>query len=145
MTRIFKASALAVFAMTTAAPAFAAAHLDPSTMTCGEFNGLEMAEQDAIAVAVVADMNNDSDATIADNNGTATATDATEGTTQEESPTGTAATIAHSDGTATATTTVPAGDHMTRFSEEIDVLKRNCARNIDTMVTEAAAGGSGTR
>lgn len=145
MTHIFKASAIAALIATTAAPAFAAAHMDLNSMTCEMYNQLTGADRDKIAMMAIAELNNNSDATIADNNGTATATAPLEGEAAEESPTGSVATIAESNGTATATSTVAAGDDMSRFAEEVAVLNRTCSRNWDTMVLEAAAGQDGTR
>ena len=74
MTRFLKATAIAALAITTALPAFAAAHLDVNSMTCEAYNDLSGADRDKVALMVVADMANNSDATVADNNGTATAT-----------------------------------------------------------------------
>ena len=145
MTRLFKTTAIAALAMTTAMPVFAAAHLDVNSMTCSEYNDLSGGDRDKVALMVVADMTNNSDATIADNDGTATATAGAETTAAEESEAGSTATIADSNGTATATSTVGAGDDMARFAEEIKVLNLTCARNGDAMLTEAAAGMAGTK
>lgn len=145
MTRLFKSTAIAALALTTAMPAFAAAHLDVGSMTCEAYNELSGGDRDKVAMMVIADMNNNSDATIADNNGTATATDANEGVAQEESVAGSTTTVADNNGTATATSTVAAGDDLSRYAEEMRLLNRTCSRNWDAMVTEAAAGQSGTR
>jgi len=145
MTRFLKATAIAALAITTALPAFAAAHLDVNSMTCEAYNDLSGADRDKVALMVVADMANNSDATVADNNGTATATAPVEGTAAEESQAGTTDTVADNNGTATATSTVGGGDDLARYAEEIRVLNRTCSRNWDAMVTEAAAGMAGTR
>jgi hypothetical protein len=144
MTRFFKTTAVAALALTTAMPAFAATY-DISTMTCTDYKAAPEADQSAIALAAVMELSNSSDATIADNNGTATATAPLEGETAEESTTGSATTSADNNGEATATTTVPAGDDMTRFAEEIAILDRTCDRNMDATLMEAAAGLEGTR
>ena len=68
-----------------------------------------------------------------------------EGTAAEESQAGTTDTVADNNGTATATSTVGGGDDLARYAEEIRVLNRTCSRNWDAMVTEAAAGMAGTR
>ncbi|WP_299025966.1 HdeA/HdeB family chaperone [uncultured Sulfitobacter sp.] len=145
MTRFIKTTAIAALALSTSLPAMAATSSDLNSMTCGEYNDLSQADQNRVAVAAVLELNNTSDATIADNNGVATATAPLVGEAAEESPSGSTTTIADSNGTATATTTVPAGDDMARYAEEIKVLNLTCARNIDAMVLEAAAGMDGTR
>lgn len=145
MNTLMKSTAIAAIAMTTAMPAFADGHMDLNSMTCEQYNELGGADRDKVAMMAVAEMSNTSDATIADNNGTATATDATEGTAAEESTAGSVTTTAENNGTAMATSTVAEGDDMTRYAEEIKVLNRTCSRNWDAMVTEAAAGMFGTR
>lgn len=145
MNTLMKSTAIAAIALTTALPAFAAGHMDLNSMTCEQYNELSGADRDKVAMMAVAEMSNSSDATIADNNGTATATNATEGSAAEESEAGAATTVAKGNGEATATSTVAAGDDMTRYAEEIKVLNRTCSRNWDAMVTEAASGMFGTR
>ncbi|MCX7566566.1 HdeA/HdeB family chaperone [Sulfitobacter sp. F26169L] len=145
MTRLFKTTAIAALAITTALPAYSAAHLDVNSMTCEMYNELSGADRDKVAMMVVADISGSTDGTVAANDGTATATNATEGTTAEESPTGSTNTVADSDGTATATSTVPAGDDMSQYAEKIKLLNRTCSRNWDAMVTEAASGQGGSR
>ena len=145
MNTFMKTTAIAALALSTALPAFAAGHMDLNSMTCEQYNELGGADRDKVAMMAVAELNNNSDATIADNNGTATATDATEGTQATESASGATTTVADNNGTATATSTVAAGDDMTRFAEEIKILNRTCSRNWDAMVMEAASGLSGTR
>lgn len=120
---------------TLSAPAFAAAHMDLNSMTCGEYNELTGAERDKVAMMAVAELNDN----VMPSDGTATATESSVGTAQEESNS------AASAGSATATSIAGADDDMTRFAEEISVLNRTCARNWDAKVLEAAAGQSGTR
>ncbi|MDC0135885.1 HdeA/HdeB family chaperone [Sulfitobacter sp.] len=143
MTRLFKTTAIAALALTTAMPTFAAAHLDVSSMTCEQYNELSGADRDKVAMMAIAEISGVSDATIADNNGTATATNATEGAKAEESTTGSVQTVANNNGTATST--VMAGDDESAMAEKIALLNRTCSRNWDAMVSEAAAGQSGTR
>lgn len=135
MTRTFKTVAAATLFATLSAPAFAAAHMDLSSMTCEEYNQLGGAERDKVAVMAVASLNDDVQPT----DGTATATESSVGTTQEESNT------AASEGSATATSIAAADDDLTRFAEEIGVLNRTCARSWDAMLLEAAAGQDGTK
>ncbi len=135
MTNTFKTLAAAGLLSLMSVPAFAAAHLDVNSMTCEEYNALGGADRDKVAVMAVAAMNDDVQPT----DGTATATDSSVGTTQEESNS------AASQGSATATSIADADDDLTRFAEEIKVLNRVCSRNWDAMVTEAAAGMAGTR
>ena len=135
MTRSFKTLAAATLMTTLSVPAFAAAHLDINSMTCEEYNELGGADRDKVAVMAVMELNDNVQPT----DGTATATASSVGTTAEESNT------AASEGSATATSIANANDDMTRLAEEIKVLNRTCSRNWDAMVTEAAAGMSGTR
>ncbi|MFC6636216.1 hypothetical protein GV827_03575 [Sulfitobacter sp. JBTF-M27] len=135
MTRSFKTLAAATLMTTLSVPAFAAAHLDINSMTCEEYNELGGADRDKVAVMAVMELNDNVQPT----DGTATATASSVGTTAEESNT------AASEGSATATSIANADDDMTRLAEEIKVLNRTCSRNWDAMVTEAAAGMSGTR
>ncbi|MEW9917996.1 HdeA/HdeB family chaperone [Marimonas sp. MJW-29] len=135
MTKTFKTLAAAALMTAISAPAFAAAHMDPTSMTCEEYNQLSGADRDKIAVMAIAAMNDNVQPT----DGTATATASSVGTTQEESNS------AASQGSATATSIANADDDMTRFAEEIAVLNRVCSRNWDAMVSEAAAGMAGTR
>lgn len=141
----FVKTAVAATVMTCfSAPAFAEAHMDLNSMTCAQYNELGGADRDRVAVMAVAELNDNSDATVADNNGEATATAPLTGDAAEESEAGEQATVADEDGTATATSTVDAGDDLARFAEEIEVLNLTCSRNVDAMVLEAAAGLSGT-
>ena len=116
MTRLFKTTAIAALALSTAMPAFATAHLDVSSMTCEQYNELSGADRDKVAMMALAEISGVSDETIAENNGTAT-----------------------------ATSTVMAGDDESAMAEKIALLNRTCSRNWDAMVSEAAAGQSGTR
>ncbi|KIN74170.1 HdeA/HdeB family chaperone [Sulfitobacter guttiformis] len=145
MTRLLKSTAIAAIALSTAMPAFAAAHLDVSTMTCGEYNALSAEDRDKVAMMAVNELRGSTPGTVADNNGVATETAPLEGETAEESTTGSETTVADNNGEATATTTVPAGDDMSQYEEDIALLNLTCERNVDAMVTEAAIGGGGTR
>lgn len=49
MNTFLKTAAAASLMATLAAPAFAAAHIDASTMNCAEFNELEAADQAKVA------------------------------------------------------------------------------------------------
>ncbi len=137
MTNFSKTTAIAAVLATASAsaPAFAAAHMDLNTMTCEQYNELGGADRDKVAMMAIAELNENAQPTA----GTATATEDSVGTTAEESNT------AVSEGSATATTIANADDDMIRFAEEIRVLNRNCSRNWDAMVLEAAAGQMGTR
>jgi len=136
---------IAALAMGTAMPAFAAAHEDTSQMLCAEYNDLPLNEQKLVAMAAITELSTHSDATIAPNNGTATATDATEGTHAKESPAGSTDTIAENNGTATATSTVGAGDDMSNYEERVQLLNLTCERSIEATVQEAVSGMEGTR
>lgn len=140
MTRLFKATAIAALTLTTAMPAFARAD-----MTCGEYNDLSAAQQYEVATMAVAEITGATAGTLADNNGTATAIDATEGSLAEESVSGSTQTVANNNGTATATSTVAAGNDETMMQEKIDLLNLTCAQNMDALVYEAASGQTGNR
>jgi hypothetical protein len=109
--------------------------MDLSTLTCEEYNEMGGADRDKIAVLAVASLNDD----VMPTEGTATHTDDSIGTTQEESN------MAASEGSATDTSIAMADDDLTRYAEEIRVLNRTCSRNWDATVIEAAAGQFGTR
>lgn len=135
MTNSIKTIAAAALISTLSVPAFAAAHLDLHGMTCEEYNQLGGADRDKVAMMAIAELNDN----VVPTDGTATATDSSVGTAAEESNS------AASSGSATATSIAGADDDMSRFAEEMAILNRTCSRNWDAMVTEAAAGQSGTR
>ncbi|UWR26632.1 HdeA family protein [Sulfitobacter sp. S223] len=145
MTRFLKTTAIAALAMSTAMPAFAAAHLDVNSMTCAQYNELSAEDKNKVAVMAVAEISGATGETIEENDGVATATAPLEGEAAAESETGSSTTVADNNGEETATSTVPAGDDMTEFAENVELLNLTCERNIDAMVTEAAAGMEGTR
>lgn len=135
MTRFFKTTALAALVATSSMPAYAAAHLDISTMTCNEYEDLSRADRNKVAVMAVSELSTGG-AVVSPN---ATATGSTVTTPATESAEGVA------DTSATATTTANAGDDMTRFEEEIKIMNGICTFNPTTMVMEAAAGLLGKR
>lgn len=135
MTRLIKTTAIAALALTTAMPAFAAAHLDISNMTCAEYEDLSRTDRNKVAVMAVSELSGDMAPTI----DTATATESTNVAPSGESP------ADASDTSATATTTSNAGDDMTRYQEEISRMNNICTFNPTTMVMEAAAGQVGKR
>lgn len=145
MTRLFKTSAIAALALTTAVPAYAAAHLDASSMTCGDYTALAEEDRNKVAMMAVTEVRGATGGTLESNDGVATATAPLEGETAEESPTGSTDTVAENDGEATATTTVPAGDDLSQYAEDIELLNLTCERNADAMVMEAVAGLDGTK
>lgn len=145
MTRFMTSTVIAALTIGTAMPAFADGHSDTSMMTCAAYNDLPEDEKKLVAVAAISELSTSSDATIAENNGTATATDATEGTDGEESAAGSTNTVADNNGTATATSSVGAGDDMSEYEERVQLLNLTCERNIDATVQEAVSGMSGTR
>lgn len=145
MTRFMKTTAIATLALTTAMPAYAAAHLDLTELTCGEYNAMSVEDQTKIANLAVIELRGATDGTVADNNGEAKAVESTEGTLAEESEAGSTTTIADNNGEATATTTVPAGNDESQFAEDIKLLNLTCARSINATIMEAAAGQDGTR
>jgi len=145
MTRFLKTTAIAALAMSTAMPAFAAAHLDVNSMTCGEYNALSPEDQNTVAALAVAEISGATGETVESNDGVATATAPLEGEAATESETGSSTTVADNNGEETATSTVPAGDDETEFAENVELLNLTCANNIDAMVSEAAAGMDGTR
>mgnify|MGYP000626515169 FL=1 len=135
MTHLFKYTAIAALALTTAMPAFAAAHLDISNMTCNEYEELSRADRNKVAVMAVSELSSGAEVAVE----TPKATESTNVSPSSESPTGSAET------SATATSTSGAGDDMSRYEEEISLMNRICTFNPTTMVMEAAAGQRGKR
>lgn len=135
MNKTLRTLAAATLVSTLAIPAFAAVQLDVDSMSCDEYNQLNGADRDKVAVMAIAILNDD----VVPTDGTATATNSSVGTAAEESNS------AASQGSANATTIANADDDLIRYREEIAVLNRTCSRNWDAMVTQAAAGMSGTR
>ena len=135
MTHLFKSTAIAALALTTAMPAFAAAHLDISNMTCNEYEELSRADRNKVAAMAVSELSSGAEVAVE----TPKATESTNVSPSSESPTGSAET------SATATSTSGAGDDMSRYEEEISLMNRICTFNPTTMVMEAAAGQRGKR
>jgi len=126
-------------------PAFAAAHKDTSQMLCAEYNDLPLQEQKVVAMAAITELSTDYEGTVAPNDGTARATEAPKHEDGKESPAGSTNTIADSNGTATATSTVGAGSTKTNYEEHVELLNLTCERSIEATVQEAASGMEGTR
>ncbi|QFT58316.1 hypothetical protein FIU94_05710 [Sulfitobacter sp. THAF37] len=136
MNIALKTLAAATLAGSFAAPVFAAAHMDVSTMTCEQYNELGGADRDKVAMMVLADM----DSNTAGSDGTATATESADMEQAEESND-----TASLEGSANSTSIAGADDDLAMMAEDIKRLNRVCSRNWDAMVTEAAAGLPGTR
>ena len=66
MNTFLKTAAAASLMATFAMPAFAAAHLDASTMTCAEFNELEAADQMKVTEMALAEIDEAGDEERAD-------------------------------------------------------------------------------
>jgi hypothetical protein len=145
MTKFVMTASATVLALTTAMPAFAAAHMDVNTLTCGEYNAMSEEDRTKLAMMAVTELKTNAEGTIAPNDGTATATDSVDSTAAEESTAGSSTTIADNNGTATATSTAGAGDHESQYVEEIELLNLTCARSDTATLMEAAAGLDGTR
>ncbi|KHA50361.1 HdeA/HdeB family chaperone [Sulfitobacter geojensis] len=138
MTRTFKTIAAAALLSSMSMPAFAAAHLDMTTMTCAEFNALESGDQMKVAEMAIAEIDDGANGVPTDGEpkatedsvGTTTAAEATEGNTTAG---------AKADGNEDNTT------EESQMTEAMEALVAQCDRNLDTLVSEAAAGLDGTR
>jgi len=151
MTHLLKTTAIAAIAMSTALPAFADGHMDINSMTCAQFNDLSDADKTKVAVAAISELNTDAatetegmaapkdtnadpDAADVNDEGAATAEAPRDGETVTEEQTG------------VTTSEMPqGGDNLGEFEAEMKIMIDQCERNGDTMVTEAAAGLTGTR
>ncbi|MCX7559259.1 hypothetical protein OS190_06725 [Sulfitobacter sp. F26204] len=138
MTNLFKTAAAVALLSTASAPAFAAAHLDMTTMTCAQYQDLSPEDQMKVATMAIASVDDGMNSeggdgepkATEDSEGTTTAAEATEGNTTSG---------AKADGNEDDTT-------ETSMSESaLEAFNLQCERNLDTLVSEAAAGLDGTR
>jgi len=138
MTNTLKTLAIAGLLGTISAPAFAAAHLDMATMTCAQYKDLTAEDQMKVAMMAVAEIDDGSNGVGGD--GTPQATDDSEGTTTAaEATDGETSSGAKADGDEDNTT------EESKMENAIEALNVQCDRNLDTLVSEAAAGLDGTR
>lgn len=143
MKHIFKTTAIAALVATASLPAYAAAHMDVSTMTCDEYENLSRDDRNKVAIMAVTELSNSADTS-------ATATPTVSATNESpQASTGTSAAgesaATGADRSATTTTISNAGSDMTRFEEEIKVMNGICTFNPTATVMEAAAGQTGRR
>lgn len=138
MTHIFKTTAIAALIATASVPAYAAAHLDISSMTCNEYEDLSRADRYKVAVMAQMELSGSADAL-----DTPTQTNSPEASTEAATVGDSSATAADRSGSVTNITTE--GDDMARFENEITVMNGICTFNPTTTVMEAAAGQKGTR
>lgn len=138
MKTTFKTLAIAAVIGSASAPVFADGHLDMATMTCAQYKDLSAADQLTVATMAVAEIDDGMNGKAGDGEpkatddsvGTTTAAEATEGDTSSG---------AKADGDEDNTTEESA------MTDAIEALNLQCDRNLDTLVSEAAAGLDGTR
>jgi len=137
MNLTLKTIAVAALMGTVSAPAFAAAHMSTS-MTCAEFKALSTDDQYKVAAMAIAEVDDGMNGVATDGEpkatedsvGTTTAAEATEGNTTAG---------AKADGDEDNTT------EETMTQEAFESFALVCDRNLDAMVSEAAAGLEGTK
>jgi len=147
MTNTFKTLAIAALMGTVSAPAFAAAHADPS-MTCAEFNELSKDDQMMVASAAIAEIDDganggsiggserDEDTTT-----TVTAAEATDDEAETDS-------IVDENSANAATGGNTAESNMTAEPMDEAAMEQFmvvCNQNLDATVGEAAAGLPGDK
>ncbi|MGJ8546286.1 MAG: hypothetical protein ACSHWZ_12655 [Sulfitobacter sp.] len=138
MTKFFKSAAIAGLMATVAAPAFAAAHLDPGSMTCADYKALSADDQLTVAQMAIAEVDDGMNGVagdgepkaVEDSVGTTTAAEATDGNTTAG---------AKADGNEDYTT------EESQMENALEALNLTCDRNLDAMLSEAAAGLDGTK
>lgn len=149
MTNTFKALAIAGLLGSTAAPAFAEAHMSPS-MTCAEFKALTPEDQMTVASMAIAEidagidgMGTDGEAkAVEETGGTTGSTEATDATSEAGSV------IAGESKAVEATGGNTEESNMTAEpmdEEAMEAFLVACDQNLDAMVSEAAAGLNGTK
>lgn len=133
MNTTFKALAITALMTTASAPAFAAAHMDMETMTCAQYNELSAEDQMIAANLAISEIDDgaNGESMGGGNKGSepidtdTTAAEATDGDTSSGN---------RADGDEDDTT------EQTMRQNAVDQLNEICARSLDTMVSEAAAG-----
>lgn len=150
MTMFKTTAAATVLALTTAMPAFAAAHADLSTLTCGEYNAMSAEDQNAIAIKAVMEMNQAAEGSLETSTGTLRAADVGGDANAEQN----AAATANADSTAVTTEGVRTADvggsvdtanpDQSDMAAQIALLNTTCASSVGATVMEAAVGDDGT-
>ena len=150
MTNTFKTLAIAALMGTVSAPAFAAAHADPS-MTCAEFNELSKDDQMMVASAAIAEIDDgDNGGSMGDSGRdtgdattttTVTAAEATNDEAEEGSLEGDLKAVEDTGGN-TAESNMTAEPMDEAAMEQFAVV---CNQNLDATVGEAAAGMPGDK
>ena len=138
MTNTLKTLAIAGLIGSTSVPAFAAAHLDMATMTCAQYNDLSAEDQMKVATMAIAEIDDGDNGGSLEGTATATASNVGD-TTAAEATDGDTTAGAKADGDEDNTT------EESKMTNAIEALNLQCDRNLDTLVSEAAAGLDGTR
>lgn len=139
MTRLFKTTAIAALALTTAMPAFATGQTDLNSMDCGMYNDLAAADKDKVAMMAIDEVSSGSASQADASNDTAKATADTTVAGSTESPVGEA------PDSAMAITTTQAGSDMSAYAEDVAILNDICMGNREAALLDAAAGVRGNR
>ncbi|MFT6090075.1 HdeA/HdeB family chaperone [Sulfitobacter sp.] len=148
MNTTFKTIAIAALMGTMSAPAFAAAHADPN-MSCADFNQLSSDDQATIAALAIAEIDDGYNGESMEDTSKATelstdvtASQATDGTSEEGSLIDGEAKAVAATGGNTAESNATAEAKVVTATEQ---LYRTCQINLDATVGEAAAGLPGTK
>lgn len=138
MKNLLKTATVVALMGTVSAPAFAAAHLDMTTMTCAQYKDLSAEDQMKVASMAVAEVDDGMNGEGGD--GEPKATEDSEGTTTAaEATDGDTTSGAKADGDEDDTT------EEAMSESALEALNIQCDRNLDTLVSEAAAGLDGTK
>lgn len=145
MNTALKTLAIAGLMGTISAPAFAAAHMNTS-MTCAEWKALEPADQQTVAAMAIAEIETGDDGGSLVDDGAKTDEPASEedaDTTEATADVG--ATQSVEGGSASDEPASEPNNSAMVADEAMEQFERVCDRNLDAMVSEAAAGMAGTR
>ncbi len=149
MNIIIKTIAIAGLTGSVSAPAFAAAHMSAS-MTCAEYKALSAEDQLTVAQMAIAEVSSGDDGmslkgdarAVEDTGGSTTAAEATDATSEEGSLiAGEAKAVVPTGGNTDASNATA----VAMSEADLKAFNLVCDRNLDAMVSEAAAGLPGTK
>ncbi|MFT6021956.1 MAG: hypothetical protein ACI9PY_000061 [Ascidiaceihabitans sp.] len=138
MTTFIKTAATAALLGSMSVPAFAAAHLDMATMTCAQYKDLSAEDQNKVAVMAINEIDDGMNGVAGDGEPKATE-DSVGTTTAAEATDGDTTSGAKADGDEDNTT------EESQMTNAIEAFNLQCDRNLDTLISEAAAGLDGTK
>jgi len=146
MNKFVKLTAASIFAMSAAAPAFAASHaVDISTVTCGEYNAMGEADRDKLAVLAVQEISGMTGGSIVAEDGAIRGDETAATSPGQESAAQNESAVTSSDGAPAGTSTITAGNDETMMAEKVSLLNLTCERFSDVTLIDAASGNDGKR